>query len=206
MNKKWLKIQLAWRGGGGDEEDGRRNRNPDSASEWRKVGRVGGSGCWSLEQERPLEWSDPTALPWQQYGRALLLFQATWGPEHVCKCESMAMCVCVCVCVCASECEHDCIKSNTGFHVGNNKVRGFTQLCWGLEIHRGSTFSSRRKVYAFSSEECQQPWSCLQRVKGGSSWGMHKPEGSRVLQMEPRVQKNRQSVLRERQLKRDGGV
>ena len=64
-------------------------------------------------------------------------------------------------------CEHECIKSNTGFHVGNNKVRGFTQLCRGLEIHRGSTFSSQRKVYAFSSEECQQPWSCLQRVRGG---------------------------------------
>lgn len=196
MNKKWLKIQLAGGEGwwerkgerGEDEEDGQRNRNPDSASEWREVGWVGGVGVLSLEQERPLDWSDPTVLPWQQYGRALLLFQATWGPEHVCECESMAMCVC------ARECEHECIKSNTGFHVGNNKVRGFTQLCRGLEIHRGSTFSSQRKVYAFSSEECQQPWSCLQRVKGGSSWGMHKPEGSRVLQMEPRVQKNRQSV------------
>lgn len=70
---------------------------------------------------------------------------------------SMCASVRVWPCVCARECEHECIKSNTGFHVGNNKVRGFTQLCRGLEIHRGSTFSSQRKVYAFSSEECQQP-------------------------------------------------
>lgn len=46
-------------------------------------------------------------------------------------------------------------------------MHDFTWLRWGLEIHRGSTFSSQRKVYAFCSEECQQPWSCLQRVRVG---------------------------------------
>lgn len=58
-----------------------------------------------------LDWFDPTMLPWQQYGRALLLFQSVWGLEHVCEC----------ACVCG----YDCIKPNTGFHVGNSKVHGF---------------------------------------------------------------------------------
>ena len=73
-------------GGGGDDgrkrekrddrgEVERENKNPDGESQGREVGWVG----------RPLDWSDPTALPWQQYGRALLLFQATWGPKHVCR-------------------------------------------------------------------------------------------------------------------------
>lgn len=77
----------------------------------------------------------------------------------------------VCVCLCG----YKCIKSNTGFLSANNKAHGFTWLCWDLEIHCGSTFSSQRRVYAFCTEECQQPWGFLQRVTG-SSWGIRKPE------------------------------
>lgn len=57
---------------GEDRKQGQRNGNQDSASERR--GSV--VGVLSLEHERPLDWSDPTTLPWQQDGRALLLFLA----------------------------------------------------------------------------------------------------------------------------------
>lgn len=46
-------------------------------------------GGLSLEQERPLDWFDPATLPWQQNGRALLLFQAAWGAQCVCVCVSV---------------------------------------------------------------------------------------------------------------------
>lgn len=99
----------------------------------------------------------------------------------------------VCVCLCG----YKCIKSNTGFLSANNKAHGFTWLCWDLEIHCGSRFSSQRRVYAFCTEECQQPWGFLQRVTGV----FMRHTQARVSQMEPEVQKNRQCAERDREMK-----
>lgn len=75
--------------------------------------------------------------------------------ELCCFCETLRVRAHQRVCVCVRERVH---KIGTQVpNAGNNKERDFPPLCRGLEIHRGSTFSSRRKVYAFCSQERQQP-------------------------------------------------
>lgn len=67
-----------------EERIRRMDRKTDTEiSEWRGWWWCVGGGAQPGTGETPLDWFDPTKLPWQQYGRALLLFQAAWGLGHV---------------------------------------------------------------------------------------------------------------------------
>lgn len=164
---------------GEDIKDERRNRKRE-----RDTVMVGGSQPGTGETAR-LVWPGHVTL-------------ATEWESFVAVPGCMGSGVCMCVCLCG----YKCIKSNTGFLSANNKAHGFTWLCWDLEIHCGSMFSSQRRVYAFCTEECQQPWGFLQRVRG-SSWGIHKPEFHK---WSLKCKKNRQCAEREREMKTLGSV